>query len=61
MNDDDLLDLLDFCADHISHFGAWPSGFETSAGVIWDVDDYLQHIEERMPSLARFMSRAKEN
>ena len=47
----DIIDLVDFCEDHIKHFDAVPLEFETSDGrlvpyaIIWEIGKHLLPLE----------------
>jgi hypothetical protein len=52
----DVFNLIDYCADHIENFGAWPAEYETASGKVWTMAQYTQYLENTAPAVWRMLN-----
>ena len=55
MKDKDLIGLIDYCADHVVYFNAWPVEYECVKGQVLDMDEYLPVLMAKAPSSVRML------
>lgn len=62
MTDSDIIACVDFCADYITQYRAWPAEFvitTTEPERVLQRTEFLPHIKREAPSLYRMLNDAR--